>query len=165
MRYQENGASPTLLDEILPNFPKKYELTTPDRVFDKEESGHLLARSLAPGGSPPRRPRPKTQMTQNDSPFSLDPPCKLKFPLPLPSLTVVTSPRPSVAVPGEKKKGSSLALSLARSAFLLKAKGENKIFRRRKEIRPRPNISHWTRTVGASFLRPSFLRTWASSLP
>ena len=46
VRYQENGASPTLLDEILPNFPKKYELTTPDRVFDKEESGHLLARSL-----------------------------------------------------------------------------------------------------------------------
>ena len=47
VRYQENGASPTQLDEILPNFPKKYELTTPDRVFDKEESGHLLARSLA----------------------------------------------------------------------------------------------------------------------
>ena len=148
----------------MPNFPKKYELTTPDRVFDKEESGHLLARSLAPGGSSPRRPRPKTQMTQNDSPFSLDPPCKLKFPLPLPSLTVVTSPRSTVAVSGGKRRVAHWpSRSLARSAFLLKAKGENKIFRRRKEIRP--NISHWTRTVGASFLRPSFLRTWASSLP
>ena len=44
VRYQEggtheNGPSPTL-DEILPNFPKKYELTTLDRVFDKKESGH-----------------------------------------------------------------------------------------------------------------------------
>lgn len=101
-------------------FPKKYELTTLDRVFDKKESGHLRAWVL----------RPTTQMTQNDS---------RRAQIPAPPSQIVTSSRWR-----GKKKG--------KTAFLLKAKGENKIFRRRRNTaeyflldgkRLLPSRPHW----------------------